>query len=157
MAHGLVVKPEAAPPAIHHAMAKVGSIEDRDAPVLLAAAKVAAIHGLCVRMSEERTPRNSSFAALAAKRLDALEALMALPANTITECNVKFDILLKVTPWMGHEDTQLFKYMVEYAQEVTDLFKDYVSNVPLYTEPPRATALQRSVRRFFGVAFSGIL
>jgi hypothetical protein len=156
MADGLAIESGAEPPAKNYATSELDPFEDRDAPVLLAAAKVAAIHELCVRMNDEHAPRDPSFAVLASERRDALEALMALPASTTTECSAKLDILLKVTPWIGHEDTQLFDFMVDYAQEVTNLFKNSVPHVPLQAEPPRA-ALGRSVRWFLGVVLPGAI
>ena len=58
MVDGLVIKPEAEPPAIDHATSEFGPLEDRDTPVMRAAAKVSAAHERCLIMWSEKAARD---------------------------------------------------------------------------------------------------
>ena len=90
-----------------------------------AAARVAAVHERCVIMNDNNASRDPAFAKSALERRAALEALMSVPARTPAGCSVKLDMLLQIMPSMGDEDTELFNYFVDYAQEVTTLFRNW--------------------------------
>jgi hypothetical protein len=115
----------AEPPTTNVVAPKSDPSEDQDAMVMRAAARVAAVHERCVNMNDDSASRDPAFAKSALERRAALEALMSVPARTPAGGSVKLDMLLQIMPSMGDEDTELFNYFVDYAQEVTTLFRNW--------------------------------
>jgi hypothetical protein len=157
MAHGLVIKPEAEPPAINQATLELGSVEARDALVMRAAAKVAAAHECCLMMWGEEAARDPSFAVADEERREALIELAELPAASSGAFATKFDIFIKMVPWLGREDPDLFDCFVRLSRDANSLMLTSDPGHRAIAVPPRAAALHRSVRWLFGVAFSGII
>jgi hypothetical protein len=86
------------------------------------------------------------------ERREALIELAELPAASPGAFVAKFEIFIKMVPWLGREDPDLFDCFVRLSRDANSL---------MLTSDARhraiAAALHRSVRRLFGVAFSGII